>query len=153
MYKCDRFQKHFSISVLDVRIHFKSTETFQYIYTSHHATRHYGSKQRFAVKVEALLLGFYLDWRRFFKQDSPRTSKYAPYRERLLTNTNKQNPRKCALKNEVNRREQCPAFCHTILMQNCHLIENRPLLREIYKAIEIIIIIQLSLVSTTATLV
>ena len=143
VYKGERFEKE---SILDVRTHYKPTETFQY--TNYNSCHPAGVKKGF-VKGEALRLlrtnsskvMFEENIKNFRTRLTPRGYpnnlvdkiisgvKFAE-RKNALTQTQKAHKRILPFVTQFHPSLPC---LKNILMEKWHLIQNQPLLREIYK--------------------
>ena len=143
IYKGERFKKE---SILDVRTHFKPTETFQY---THFTSCHPPGVRKGFIKGEALRLLRTNSSKATFEENITqfkRRLRDRGYPDNLLENTiseikfsermsalqNKQKTRKRILPFVTEYRPSVPNL-KNILMSKWHLIENQPLLREIYK--------------------
>ena len=141
--KGERFLKD---SVLDVRTHFKPTETFQYThFTSSHPP---GVKKGF-IKGEALRLLRTNSSKRIFEEKVKDFKSHLlerGYPEKLIQTTLSEvkfEERKSALQQKQNESKRILPFVTTyqpsvtnlkhILMKKWHLIEQQPLLSEIYR--------------------
>ena len=143
VYKGKRFEKE---SILDVRTHYKPTETFQYTnYNSFHPA---GVKKGF-VKGEALRLLRTNSSKVMFEENIKNfrtrlTSRGYPnnlvdkilsevkFAERKNALTQKQKAHKKILPFVTQFHPSLP-FLKNILTKKWHLIQNQPLLREMYK--------------------
>ena len=143
VYKGERFKKE---SILDVRTHFKPTETSQY---THFTSCHPPGVRKGFIKGEALRLLRTNSSKATFEENITqfkRRLRNRGYPDNLLENTlteikfsermsalqNKQRTRKRILPFVTEYRPSVPNL-KNILMSKWHLIENQPLLREIYK--------------------
>ena len=141
--KGERFLK---VSVLDVRTHFKPTVTFQYThFTSSHPP---GVKKGF-IKGEALRLLRTNSSKRIFEEKVKDFKSHLlerGYPEKLIQTTLSEvkfEERKSALQQKQNESKRILPFVTTyqpsvtnlkhILMKKWHLIEQQPLLSEIYR--------------------
>ena len=143
IYKGKRFEKD---AVLDVRTHFKPTETFQY---THFSSSHPPGVKKGFIKGEALRLLRTNSCKEIFQEKIKNFKSHLldrGYPENLIQTTLSQvnfEDRKLALqpKEKENKRilpfvtQYQPAVPNLkqILMKHWHLIEQQPLLREIYK--------------------
>jgi len=143
VYKGERFKEE---SILDVRTHFKPTETFQYThFTSCHPR---GVKKGF-IKGEALRLLRTNSSKATFKENIThfkrrlrdrgypdnlvdKTLSEVKFSERMSALQNKQKAGKRVLPFVTEYRPSVPNL-KNILMSKWHLIENQPLLRNIFK--------------------
>ena len=133
-------------SKLDVRTHFKPTETFQY---THFSSCHPPGVRKGFIKGEALRLlrtnssktkfeeNITLFKQRLRNRGYPdnlidKTLSEVNFGERMSELQNKQKTRKNILPFVTEYRPSGPNL-KTILMSKWQLIENQPLLREIYK--------------------
>ena len=143
VYKGERFEKE---RILDVRTHFKSTETFQY--TNFNSCHPPGVKKGF-VKGEALRLlrtnsskvTFDKNTKNFktrlISRGYPESMvekilSEVKYADRATALTQKQKAQKILLPFVTQFQPSLPGL-KNILMEKWHLIENQPLLREIFK--------------------
>ena len=143
VYKGDRFQKH---SILDVRTHFKPTETFQYTYFN---SCHPPGVRKGFIKGEALRLLRTNSSKAKFEENIAlfkQRLRHRGYPDNLLNTTlsevnfsermsalqNKQKTRKRILPFVTEYRPSVPNLKH-ILMKKWHLIQKQPLLRAIFK--------------------
>ena len=143
VYKGKRFEKE---SILDVRTHYKPTETFQY--TNYNSCHPAGVKKGF-VKGEALRLLRTNSSKVMFEENIKNfrtrlTSRGYPnnlvdkilsevkFAERKNALTQKQKAHKKILPFVTQFHPSLP-FLKNILTEKWHLIQNQPLLREIYK--------------------
>ena len=143
VYKGERFNKE---SILDVRTHFKPTETFQY---THFTSCHPPGVRKGFVKGEALRLLRTNSSKTTFEENITQFKRRLrdrgypdnllenvlseiKFNERMLALLNKQKTRKRILPFVTEYRPSVPNL-KNILMSKWHLIENQPLLREIYK--------------------
>ena len=143
VYKGDRFKKH---SILDVRTHFKLTETFQY---THFDSCHPPGVRKGFLKGEALRLlrtnsskAKFDEHIALFKQRLQRRGypdkllnmilSKVNFSQRMSALQNKQKTRKRILPFVTEYRPSMPDLKH-ILMNKWHLIQNQPLLRNIFK--------------------
>ncbi|XP_067049954.1 uncharacterized protein [Acropora muricata] len=143
VYKGERFEKE---SILDVRTHYKPTETFQY--TNYNSCHPAGVKKGF-VKGEALRLLRTNSSKVMFEENIKNfrtrlTSRGYPNnlvdkiisevkfaeRKNALTQTQKAHKRILPFVTQFHPSLPC---LKNILMEKWHLIQNQPLLREIYK--------------------
>ena len=143
VYKGERFNKE---SILDVRTHFKPTETFQY---THFTSCHPPGVRKGFIKGEALRLLRTNSSKTTFEENITqfkRRLRDRGYPDNLLENVLSEikfNERMSALLNKQKTRKRILPFVteyrpsvpnlKNILMSKWHLIENQPLLREIYK--------------------
>ena len=143
VYKGNRFHHQ---SILDIKTHFKPTETFQY---THFSSSHPPGVKKGFVKGEAL---------RLLRTNSSKTTfedNIKKFKSRLLARGYSNNlieeilsdvkftERSSALKQKDNTPEQLLPFVTQyqpsvpnlkhVLMGKWHLIQNQPLLREIFK--------------------
>ena len=142
-YKGGKFKKE---SILDVRTHFKPTETFQY---THFTSCHPPGVRKGFIKGEAWRLLRTNSSKATFEDNITqfkRRLRDRGYPDDLIENTlseiifsermsalhNKQKTRKRILPFVTEYRSSVPCL-KNILMSKWHLIENQPLLREIYK--------------------
>ena len=142
VYKSERFNKE---SILDVRTHFKPTETFQY---THFTSCHPPGVRKGFIKGEALRLLRTNSSKTTFDENITqfkRRLRDRGYPDNLLENIlseikfsermsallNKQKTRKRILLFVTEYRPSVPNL-KNILISKWHLIENQPLLREIY---------------------
>ena len=143
VYKGDRFKKH---SILDVRTHFKPTETFQY---THFDSCHPPGVRKGFIKVEAIrllrtnsskakfdehiaLLKQRLQHRGYPDNLLNMILSKVNFSQRMSALQNKQKTRKRILPFVTEYRPSMPDLKH-ILMNKWHLIQNQPLLRNIFK--------------------
>ena len=143
VYKDDRFKKH---SILDVRTHFKPTETFQY---THFDSCHPPGIRKSFIKGEALSLlrtnslkAKFDEHIALFKQRLQhrgypdnllnRTLSEVNFSQRLSALQNKQKTRTRILAFVTEYRPSMPDLKH-ILVNKWHLVQNQPLLRKIFK--------------------
>ena len=120
IYKGERFLQD---SILDVRTHFKPTETFQYThFTSSHTP---GVKKGF-IKGEALRLLRTNSSKKIFEE------KIKAFKSRKLVLRPKQKESKQILPFVTTYQPSVPNL-KQILMKKWHLIEQQPLLSEIYR--------------------
>ena len=143
LYKGDRFKKH---SILDVRTHFKPTETFQY---THFDSCHPPGVRKGFLKGEALRLlrtnsskAKFDEHIALFKQRLQHRGypdnllnmilSEVNFSQRMSALQNKQKTRKRILPFVTEYRPSMPDLKH-ILMNKWHLIQNQPLLRNIFK--------------------
>ena len=143
VYKGERFEKE---SILDVRTHYKPTETFQY--TNYNSCHPAGVKKGF-VKGEALRLLRTNSSKVMFEENIKNfrtrlTSRGYPnnlvdkilsevkFAERKNALTQKQKAHKKILPFVTQFHPSLPCL-KNILTEKWHLIQNQPLLREIYK--------------------
>ena len=143
VYKAERFKKE---SILDVRTHFKPTEPFQY---THFTSCHPPAVRKGFIKGEALRLLRTNSSKATFEENITqfkRRLRDRGYPDNLIANTlseiiftermsalqNKQKTHKRILPFVTEYRPSVPCL-KSILMSKWHLIENQPLLREIYK--------------------
>ena len=143
VYKGERFEKE---SILDVRTHYKPTETFQY--TNYNSCHPAGVKKGF-VKGEALRLLRTNSSKVMFEENIKNfrtrlTSRGYPNnlvdkiisevkfaeRKNALTQTQKAHKRILPFVTQFHPSLPC---LKNILMEKWHLIQNQPLLRDIYK--------------------
>ena len=139
----ERFNKE---SILDVRTHFKPTETFQY---THFTSCHPPGIRKGFIKGEALRLLRTNSSKTTFEENIAqfkRRLRDRGYPDNLLENVLSEikfNERMSALLNKQKTRKRILPFVteyrpsvpnlKNILMSKWHLKENQPLLREIYK--------------------
>ena len=143
VYKGERLKEE---SKLDVRTHFKPTETFEY---THFSSCHPPGARKGFIKGETLRLlitnssetkfeeNITLFEQRLRNRSYPdnlidKTLSKVNFSERLSALQNKQKKRKNILPFVTEYRLSLPNL-KTILMSKWHLVENQPLLREIYK--------------------
>ena len=143
VYKGDRFKKH---SILDVRTHFKPTETFQY---THFDSCHPPGVRKGFLKGEALRLlrtnsskAKFDEHIALFKQRLQHRGypdnllnmilSKVNFSQRMSALQNKQKTRKRILPFVTEYRPSMPDLKH-ILMNKWHPIQNQPLLRNIFK--------------------
>ena len=143
VYKGDRFKKH---SILDVRTHFKPTETFQY---THFDSRHPPGVRKGFIKVKAIrllrtnsskakfdehiaLLKQRLQLRGYPDNLLNMILSKVNFSQRMSAVQNKQKTRKRILPFVTEYRPSMPDLKH-ILMNKWHLIQNQPLLQNIFK--------------------
>ena len=140
VYKGDRFKKH---SILDVRTHFKPTETFQY---THFDSCHPPDVRKGFIKGKALspnsskakfdehiaLFKQRLQHRGYPDNLSSRTLCEVNFSPRMSALQNKQKTSKRILLFVTEYRPSMPDLKH-ILLNKWHLIQNQPLLRKIFK--------------------
>ena len=143
VYKGERFAKE---SRLDIKTHFKATETFQY---THFSSCHPPGVKKGFIKGEALRLLRTNSSKTAFKNAIKRFKTNLierGYPETLVSNTlaeitfeerkhalqQKQKPNTRILPFVTQYRSSVPNLKH-ILMQNWHLIQQQPLLRRIFK--------------------
>ena len=143
VYKGERFEKE---SILDVRTHYKPTETFQY--TNYNSCHTAGVKKGF-VKGEALRLLRTNSSKDMFDKNIKNFRTHLISRgypnslvDKILSEVNFAN-RKNALTQKQKAQKKILPFVtqfqpslpclKNILMDKWHLIQNQPLLREIYK--------------------
>ena len=143
VYKGERLKEE---SKLDVRTHFNPTETFEY---THFSSCHPPGAGKGFIKGEALRLlrtnssetkfeeNITLFEQRLRNRSYPdnlidKTLSEVNFSERLSALQNKQKKRKNIFSFVTEYRLSLPNL-KTILMSKWHLVENQPLLREIYK--------------------
>ena len=143
VYKGDRFKKH---SNIDVRTHFKPTETFQY---THFDSCHLPGVRKGFLKGEALRLlrtnyskAKFDEHMALFKQRLQHRGypdnllnmilSKVNFSQRMSALQNKQKTRRRILLFVTEYRPSMPDLKH-ILMNKWHLIQNQPLLRNIFK--------------------
>ena len=143
VYKGERFAKE---SRLDIKTHFKATETFQY---THFSSCHPPGVKKGFIKGEALRLLRTNSSKAAFKNALKRFQTNLlerGYPETLVSNTlaeitfeerkqaliQKRKPNTRILPFVTQYRSSVPNLKH-ILMQNWHLIQQQPLLRRIFK--------------------
>ena len=143
VYKGDRFKKH---SILDVRTHFKPTETFQY---THFDSCHPPGIRKGFIKGEALSLlrtnsskAKFDEHIALFKQRLCHrgyadnllniTLSKVSFSQRMSALQNTQKTRKRILLFVAEYRPSMPDLKH-ILMNKWHLIQNQPSLRKTFK--------------------
>ena len=143
VYKGERLKKE---SILDVRTHFKPTETFQY---THFSSCHPPGVRKGFIKGEALRLLRTNSSKTIFEENITlfkqrlrcrgypdnlidKTLSEVNFSERMSALQNKQKTRKNILPFVTEYRPSVPNL-KTIQMSKWHSIENQPLLREIYK--------------------
>ena len=143
VYKGERFEKE---SILDVRTHYKPTETFQY--TNYNSCHPAGVKKGF-VKGEALRLLRTNSSKVMFEENiknfrTPLTPRGYPnnpvdkilseikFAERKNALTQKQKAHKKILAFVTQFHPSLPCL-KNILVEKWYLIQNQPLLREVYK--------------------
>ena len=145
VYKGEKFEKE---SILNVRTHYKATETFQYTNYVHTSCHPADFKKGF-VKGEALRLLRTNSSKVMFEENiknfrTPLTSRGYPNklvakilsevkfaeRKNALTQTQKAHKRNLPFLTHFHPSLPC---LKNILMAKWHLIQNQPLLREIYK--------------------
>ena len=143
VYKGERFEKE---SIIDVRTHYKPTETFQY--TNYNSCHPAGVKKGF-IKGEALRLLRTNSSKVMFEENikyfrTRLTSRGYPNnlvekilsevkfaeRKNALTQTQKAHKKILLFVTQFHPSLPC---LKKILMEKWHLIQNQPLLREIYK--------------------
>ena len=139
-FKGERFYKE---SVLDIRTHFKPTETFQY---THFSSCHVPGVAKGFIRGEALRLLRTNSSRTLFEENiSNFKSRLRDYPDDLAVKTLtevKFTERKSALQEKQKVRHNTLPFVtqynpsvpslKTILIRKWHIIEKQPLLREIY---------------------
>lgn len=137
VYKGDRFK---DTSILDVRTHYKPTETFQY---THFSSCHPPGVSKGFIKGEALRLlrtnsskiTFEENVREFKSRLHVRG--YPDILVHKVLSEVKFEERKSALQQKEKARNKILRFVtqylKKVLMDKWHLIQNQPLLREIYK--------------------
>jgi len=143
VFKGERFNKQ---AILDIRTHFKPTETFQY---THFSSCHPPGVRKGFIIGEALRLlrtnssakSFVENIKQF--KARLRARDYPNSLVERITSEVKFSARKSALLERHKVRKKILPFVTTfhpavpnlknILMSNWHLIQNQPLLREIYK--------------------
>ena len=143
VYKGERFKEE---SVLDLRTHFKPTETFQYTHFS--SCHQYGVKREF-IKGEALRLLRTNSSKTLFEENIKkfksrllergypedfirRTLSEVTFKDRNLALQQKQKEQKKILPFVTKYHPAVPNL-KPVLMNNWHLIRHQPLLREIYR--------------------
>ena len=143
VYKGERFKEE---SILDVRTHFKPTETFQY---THFTSCHPPGVRKGFIKGEALRLLRTNSSKATFKENITqfkrrlrdrgypdnlvdKTLSEVKFSERMSVLQNKQKAGKRFLPFVTEYRPSVPNL-KNILMSKWHLIENQPLLRNIFK--------------------
>ena len=148
IFKGERFFKN---SVLDVCTHFKPTETFQY---THFTSCHAPSVRKGFIKGEALRLLRTNSSEKLYEDNIKKFKtrlRERGYPDNLINNILGEirfEERKSALQEKQKMRKDILPFVtqynpavpnlKNILMSKWHLIENQPLLREIYQAQPII---------------
>ena len=143
VYKGERFKEE---SILDVRTHFKPTETFQY---THFTSCHPPGIRKGFIKGEALRLLRTNSSKATFKENITqfkrrlrdrcypdnlvdKTLSKVKFSERMSALQNKQKAGKRVLPFVTEYRPSVPYLKNT-LMSKWHLTENQPLLRNIFK--------------------
>ena len=143
IYKGERFERD---AILDVRTHFKPTETFQY---THFASCHPQGVKKGFIKGEALRLLRTNSSKIIFEEKITNFKAHLlqrGYPEDLINTTLSEvnfKDRKLALQQKPKTNQRILPFVtqyqpsvpnlKQILMKNWHLIEQQPLLSEIYK--------------------
>ena len=143
VYKGERFEKE---RILDVRTHFKPTETFQY---THFNSCHPAGVKKGFVKGEALRLLRTNSSKSTFEEDIENFKTrlilrgYSEQKVDNMLSEVKHEDRTEALKQKLRSHKKIltfvtqfqPSLPHlkNILMDKWHLIQNQPLLREIFK--------------------
>ena len=135
-YKGDRFKKE---SILDVKTHFKPTETFQY---THFSSCHPSGVKKGFIKGEALRLLRTNSLKTTFEENISlfkQRLRARGYPDNLIDKTLSQvkyHERMSALKTKKKTNKRILPFetnLKTILMNKWYLIERQPLLKEIFK--------------------
>ena len=143
VYKGERFKEE---SILDIRTHFKPTETFQY---THFTSCHPPGVRKGFIKGEALRLLRTNSSKATFKENIAqfkrrlrdkcypdnlvdKTLSKVKFSERMSALQNKQKAGKRVVPFVTEYRPSVP-YLKNILMSKWHLIENQPLLRTIFK--------------------
>ena len=143
VYKGERFKEE---SILNVRTYFKPTETFQY---THFTSCHPPGVRKGFIKGEALRLLRTNSSKATFKENITqfkrrlrdrcypdnlvdKTLSKVKFSERMSALQNKQKAGKRVLPFVTEYRPSVP-YLKNILMSKWHLIENQPLLRNIFK--------------------
>ena len=143
VYKGERFKEE---SILDIRTHFKPTETFQY---THFTSCHPPGVRKGFIKGEALRLLRTNSSKATFKENITqfkrrlrdrgypdnlvdKTLSEVKFSERMSALQNEQKTGKRVLPFVTEYRPSVPNL-KNILMSKWHLIENQPLLRNIFK--------------------
>ena len=137
-YKGERFKKE---SVCYLRTHFKPTETFQYtFYTTCHSL-----EQMASMIVERYdSSGLILQNKNSFKTNLAERGREKPSEKRIWLHSQKwsfKDVNGLSSRKNISTIESCPIIRHIptvrnlkeILMSKCLLIQQRPLLREIFK--------------------
>ena len=141
VFKGERFNKQ---AILDIRTHFKPTETFQY---THFSSCHPPGVRKGFIKGEALRLLRTNSSAKSFAENINqfkarlRARDYPDSLVERITSEVKFSVRKSALQQRQRVRSKIlpfvttfhPAVSKNILMSKWHLIQNQPSLREIYK--------------------